>query len=193
MIIDFLFGLLNHSKCQSSRTRSRIRYLQNAIRIANVRTWTHLPYSLLPALSLISIPIPFAFIRIIHIFIEISLRFAFSQECPEGVVHEDCFKDIYAKFFPHGSKYLSVFFCVLAGIIWAFFIAAHHKAPLKPTFRLCYMRQFFGAPYLTPFRLTKLFLFSSDSSLYAHYVFKAFDVNCNGAISFRVIISLYKS
>lgn len=27
------------------------------------------------------------------------------QECPEGVVHEDCFKDIYAKFFPHGSKY----------------------------------------------------------------------------------------
>jgi Kv channel-interacting protein len=24
-----------------------------------------------------------------------------------------------------------------------------------------------------------------DSSLYAHYVFKAFDVNCNGAISFR--------
>lgn len=28
-----------------------------------------------------------------------------SQECPEGVVHEDCFKDIYAKFFPHGSKY----------------------------------------------------------------------------------------
>lgn len=26
----------------------------------------------------------------------------------------------------------------------------------------------------------------SDSSLYAHYVFKAFDVNCNGAISFRV-------
>lgn len=27
--------------------------------------------------------------------------------------------------------------------------------------------------------------FYSDSSLYAHYVFKAFDVNCNGAISFR--------
>lgn len=32
-----------------------------------------------------------------------------------------------------------------------------------------------------------------DSSLYAHYVFKAFDVNCNGAISFRVIISHYNS
>lgn len=30
----------------------------------------------------------------------------------------------------------------------------------------------------------------ADSSPYAHYVFKAFDVNCNGAISFRVIKSL---
>ncbi|XP_055853092.1 Kv channel-interacting protein 1 [Episyrphus balteatus] len=53
----------------------------------------------------------------------------FKTECPEGVVHEDCFKDIYAKFFPHGN-----------------------------------------------------------SSLYAHYVFKAFDVNCNGAISFRDLL-----
>ncbi|KAK4882547.1 hypothetical protein RN001_005866, partial [Aquatica leii] len=50
-------------------------------------------------------------------------------ECPEGVVHEDCFKDIYAKFFPHGN-----------------------------------------------------------STSYAHYVFKAFDVNCNGAISFRDLL-----
>ncbi|KDR15947.1 Kv channel-interacting protein 1 [Zootermopsis nevadensis] len=50
-------------------------------------------------------------------------------ECPEGVVHEDSFKDIYAKFFPHGN-----------------------------------------------------------SSLYAHYVFKAFDVNSNGAISFRDLL-----
>ncbi|XP_072754406.1 A-type potassium channel modulatory protein KCNIP1 isoform X1 [Anoplolepis gracilipes] len=53
----------------------------------------------------------------------------FKQECPEGVVHEDSFKDIYAKFFPHGN-----------------------------------------------------------SSPYAHYVFKAFDVNCNGAISFRDLL-----
>jgi hypothetical protein len=29
------------------------------------------------------------------------------QECPEGVVHEDSFKDIYAKFFPHGSEYMN--------------------------------------------------------------------------------------
>lgn len=28
----------------------------------------------------------------------------FKAECPEGVVHEASFKDIYAKFFPHGSK-----------------------------------------------------------------------------------------
>ncbi|KYM79452.1 Kv channel-interacting protein 1 [Atta colombica] len=55
--------------------------------------------------------------------------FLLFQECPEGVVHEDSFKDIYAKFFPHGN-----------------------------------------------------------SSLYAHYVFKAFDVNCNGAISFRDLL-----
>ncbi|XP_045506068.1 Kv channel-interacting protein 1 [Colias croceus] len=53
----------------------------------------------------------------------------FKTECPEGVVHEESFKDIYAKFFPHGN-----------------------------------------------------------SALYAHYVFKAFDVNCSGAISFRELL-----
>nr|XP_049703855.1 Kv channel-interacting protein 1 [Helicoverpa armigera] len=52
----------------------------------------------------------------------------FKTECPEGVVQEESFKDIYAKFFPHGN-----------------------------------------------------------SALYAHYVFKAFDVNCSGAISFRLL------
>ncbi|XP_060867977.1 Kv channel-interacting protein 4 [Metopolophium dirhodum] len=50
----------------------------------------------------------------------------FKQKCPEGVVHEDLFKDIYSKFFPHGN-----------------------------------------------------------SNLYAHFVFKAFDVKSNGAISFK--------
>jgi hypothetical protein len=30
------------------------------------------------------------------------------QECPEGLVHEDAFKDIYAKFFPHGSECVSL-------------------------------------------------------------------------------------
>jgi len=39
------------------------------------------------------------------------------QECPEGVVHEDSFKDIYAKFFPHGSEFQlsnSPRFCVIS-------------------------------------------------------------------------------
>ena len=28
----------------------------------------------------------------------------FKQECPNGAVNEDTFKEIYEKFFPHGSK-----------------------------------------------------------------------------------------
>lgn len=38
-------------------------------------------------------------------FYVFSFFFSFLQDCPEGVVHETAFKDIYAKFFPHGSKY----------------------------------------------------------------------------------------
>ena len=31
--------------------------------------------------------------------------FLFScQECPDGIVHEENFREIYGKFFPHGSK-----------------------------------------------------------------------------------------
>lgn len=82
------------------------------------------------------------------------------QECPEGVVQEDCFKEIYAKFFPHGSEYygwqsINMIQCN-AYMYW-------HLATVPPTNHL-----------------------RIDSSIYAHYVFKAFDVNCNGAISFRV-------
>ncbi|XP_076051341.1 calsenilin-like isoform X2 [Oratosquilla oratoria] len=64
---------------------------------------------------------------------EIRLMYrGFKQECPEGVVQEDTFKEIYAKFFPHGN-----------------------------------------------------------SSLYAHHVFKAFDLNSNGQINFKdLLISL---
>lgn len=36
-----------------------------------------------------------------------------------------------------------------------------------------------------PLQIFSSFNVDLDSSLYAHYVFKAFDVNCNGAISFR--------
>jgi len=56
----------------------------------------------------------------------------FKQECPDGIVHEENFREIYGKFFPHGN-----------------------------------------------------------AALYAHHVFKAFDANRNGAISFRdMLVSL---
>jgi len=56
----------------------------------------------------------------------------FKQECPNGAVNEDTFKEIYEKFFPHGNV-----------------------------------------------------------TSYAHHVFKAFDVNSTGSISFRdMLVSL---
>ena len=30
----------------------------------------------------------------------------FKQECPNGAVNEDTFKEIYEKFFPHGSEWI---------------------------------------------------------------------------------------
>lgn len=44
----------------------------------------------------------------------------FKAECPEGVVHEASFKDIYAKFFPHGSK------CYCLVICFLFLLLSHH-------------------------------------------------------------------
>lgn len=55
----------------------------------------------------------------------------FKTECPEGVVHEECFKEIYAKFFPHGN-----------------------------------------------------------SSLYAHHVFRTFDINSTGSVNFRDFLNI---
>lgn len=83
------------------------------------------------------------------------------QECPEGIVHEDCFKDIYAKFFPHGSKCITK--CAIIHI-------------RKLQFKLIFFIYFSPSVHVNYL----------DSSIYAHYVFKAFDVNSNGAISFRV-------
>ena len=37
-------------------------------------------------------------------FLFLCARALLFQECPDGVVQEDAFKDIYAKFFPHGSE-----------------------------------------------------------------------------------------
>lgn len=58
-----------------------------------------------------------------------------------------------------------------------FSIVAHNSRPFLIIWIL--ILHLFSSPY---FNLKSLF---TDSSLYAHYVFKAFDVNCNGAISFR--------
>lgn len=82
---------------------------------------------------------------------------------------------MYQKFFPHGSEYR----------IQSNDISTETKAQ--------YGKIFYLLATVTPTRIykdkrnviQKVVLFS-DSSLYAHYVFKAFDVNCNGAITFRV-------
>ena len=62
----------------------------------------------------------------------------------------------------------------------------HSKIFMQNSFRTEVSLQLFEKPYLSIISL--LYAWISDSSLYAHYVFKAFDVNCNGAISFRVNI-----
>ena len=83
------------------------------------------------------------------------------QECPGGIVQEETFKEIYAKFFPHGSKQ-HILILILH--------------------RVCIYRS-----SILNVKMTFIFLYDfSDSSLYAHHVFHAFDVNKNGAISFRV-------
>lgn len=62
-----------------------------------------------------------------------------------------------------------------------YFFSCHFSSLPHHAFR------FHGHPWnLSTEQLLRFPLFL-DSSLYAHYVFKAFDVNCNGAISFRVI------
>lgn len=45
---------------------------------------------------------------------------------------------------------------------------------------------YFSISFVYQFFVFSTSVFPSDSSIYAHYVFRAFDVNCNGAISFRV-------
>lgn len=96
----------------------------------------------------------------------------FRQECPEGVVHEDCFKDIYAKFFPHGSKFRANYWLMVGHM------------PNERKNKLFFSSSSSLFCFTRPCSLN-----TSDSSIYAHYVFRAFDVNSNGAISFRVSFS----
>ena len=81
------------------------------------------------------------------------------QECPGGIVQEDLFKEIYAKFFPHGSE------CTIILLDW------------MPTDLTCSR----NAPATN---LRRHFI--ADAHTYAHHVFQAFDINRNGSISFRV-------
>ena len=82
------------------------------------------------------------------------------QECPGGIVQEDLFKEIYAKFFPHGSEYFSL------GL-----------DANMPTDLTCSR----NSPATN---LRRHFI--ADAHTYAHHVFQAFDINRNGSISFRV-------
>ena len=99
----------------------------------------------------------------------------FKQECPNGAVNEDTFKEIYEKFFPHGSKWMTDRLnsgCFVAKIIRSLAMSFLFKWKLIST-----DAQF---PW-------------SDVTSYAHHVFKAFDVNSTGSISFRVKVHLSKT
>ena len=94
----------------------------------------------------------------------------FKQECPNGAVNEDTFKEIYEKFFPHGSKLIR----------WT------GLEVLSPHFFLFNQATPRGKFHDMRFPW-------SDVTSYAHHVFKAFDVNSTGSISFRVIAQLSRT
>lgn len=81
----------------------------------------------------------------------------FTQECPSGMVNEETFKHIYAQFFPHGGTVLRLHISFNA--LWGLLIA--------------------GDP-------TNVFFCVADASMYAHYLFNAFDTTNNGSIKFKV-------
>lgn len=78
------------------------------------------------------------------------------QECPSGVVNEETFKHIYAQFFPHGGN---------ASCCIALFFSRAIIFSEKPDVSL------YGV---------------ADASMYAHYLFNAFDTTNNGSIKFKV-------
>lgn len=80
------------------------------------------------------------------------------QECPSGVVNEETFKHIYAQFFPHGGSAS----CELL----SFSLFSHTTL-------------FSARPDMS---LSGI----ADASMYAHYLFNAFDTTNNGSIKFKV-------
>lgn len=97
----------------------------------------------------------------VHIFIILKIHRmmyrGFKQECPNGAVNEDTFKEIYEKFFPYGSKQ-----------------------------NLNDMPELIKKITVTQKYMNSTWIPRSDVTSYAHHVFKAFDVNSTGSISFRV-------
>ncbi|XP_029924680.1 Kv channel-interacting protein 1b isoform X1 [Myripristis murdjan] len=85
----------------------------------------------------------------------------FKNECPSGVVNEETFKHIYAQFFPHGGKKGNITVSLLLVLNKLFKI-------IRPCiFTCCYSS------------------FIADASMYAHYLFNAFDTTNNGSIKFE--------
>ncbi|XP_065818961.1 Kv channel-interacting protein 1b isoform X2 [Labrus bergylta] len=83
----------------------------------------------------------------------------FKNECPSGVVNEETFKHIYAQFFPHGGKGGG------GGGLYPFVFALWR--------------------FLKTGNLTRSCFCITDASMYAHYLFNAFDTTNNGSIKFK--------
>lgn len=82
------------------------------------------------------------------------------QECPSGVVNEETFKHIYAQFFPHGGN---------------------------ASFERLSFSLFFSWDAVVFSERTDMSLYGvADASMYAHYLFNAFDTTHNGSIKFKV-------
>uniref|UniRef100_A0A667WUI7 Potassium voltage-gated channel interacting protein 2 n=1 Tax=Myripristis murdjan TaxID=586833 RepID=A0A667WUI7_9TELE len=85
----------------------------------------------------------------------------FKSECPSGAVNEETFKNIYSQFFPQGGQSDSL--CLSEG-----------------SSSVCFSSLLFST-----FVRNVYFVFSADSSMYAHFLFEAFDTKNNGSISFE--------
>ncbi|XP_034538809.1 Kv channel-interacting protein 1b isoform X1 [Notolabrus celidotus] len=80
----------------------------------------------------------------------------FKNECPSGIVNEETFKHIYAQFFPHGGKVEYICISVISLL-----------------------------SFERTVNLTQSCFCVTDASMYAHYLFNAFDTTNNGSIKFK--------